>query len=110
MKPGDVVRWSFVQSDGQRKMRPAVIIGVVPPFNDWLVCAVSSQLHRAVPDLDIVIGAQHPDFHRTGLRMESVLRVAQLTTLPDKAVQGAIGEVSPGTLAEMRTRLKKWLG
>lgn len=36
MKPGDVVRWTFVQGDGQRKMRPAIILGAVPPFNDWL--------------------------------------------------------------------------
>ena len=31
MKPGDVVRWTFVQGDGQRKMRPAIIIGTVLP-------------------------------------------------------------------------------
>ncbi len=110
MKPGDVVRWAFVHGDGQRKMRPAVILGAVPPFNDWLVCAVSSQVQRAVKDLDIVIDSRHPDFHRTGLRMESVVRVAQLTTLPDKVVQGSIGEVSPGTLREIKERLRKWLG
>ncbi len=110
MKPGDVVRWTFVQGDGQRKMRPAIIIGAVPPFNDWLVCAVSSQVQRAVKDLDIVIDTRHPDFNRTGLRMESVVRVAQLTTLPDKVVQGAIGEVAPSTLREIKDRLRKWLG
>ena len=85
---GRLVRWTFVQGDGQRKMRPAIILGAVPPFNDWLVCAVSSQVQRAVNDLDIIIDARHPDFHRTGLRMESVVRVAQLTTLPDKVVRG----------------------
>ncbi len=110
MRPGDVVRWTFVQGDGQRKMRPAIILGAVPPFNDWLVCAVSSQLQRAVPELDIVIDAQHADFLRTGLRMTSVVRVAQLATLPDNVVQGAIGEVSPNTLAIIKERLRKWLG
>ena len=60
--------------------------------------------------LDIVIDAHHPDFHRTGLRMASVVRVAQLTTLPGKVVQGAIGEVSPDTLALMKDQLRKWLG
>lgn len=109
MKPGDVVRWTFVQGDGQRKMRPAIILGSVPPFNDWLVCAVSSQMQRAVKDLDIVIDARHPHFNRTGLRMESVVRVAQLTTLPDRVVQGSIGEVSPGTLSEIKERLRNWL-
>ncbi|HMU14725.1 MAG: type II toxin-antitoxin system PemK/MazF family toxin [Bacteroidetes bacterium] len=109
MKPGDVVRWAFVQGDGQRKMRPAILLASVPPFNDWLVCAVSSQVHRAVKDLDIVIGTGHPDFHRTGLRMESVVRVAQLTTLPDKVVQGTIGEISSTTLSLIKDRLRSWL-
>lgn len=110
MKPGAVVRWTFIQGDGQRKMRPAIILGSVPPFNDWLVCAVSTQVHRAVRDLDVVIDTRHPDFDRTGLRMESVIRVAQLTTLPDRVVQGAIGEISPSTLSEIKERLRKWLG
>ncbi|MBK9149306.1 MAG: type II toxin-antitoxin system PemK/MazF family toxin [Flavobacteriales bacterium] len=103
MKPGDVVRWTFVQGDGQRKMRPAVILGAVPPFNDWLVCAVSSQVQRAVKDLDVVIDARHPDFHRTGLRMESVVRVAQLTTLPDRVVQGAMAKSRRARSARSRS-------
>ncbi len=41
--------------------------------------------------------------------MESVLRVAQLTTLPDRVVQGAIGETSPSTLSEIKEQLRKWL-
>src|SRR5690606_30061194 len=94
--------WTFIQGDGQRKMRPAIILGSVPPFNDWLVCAVSSQVQRAVKDLDVVIGTQHPDFHRTGLRMESVVRVAQLTTLPDRVVQGVLGEISQARSSRSR--------
>jgi len=26
MKAGDVVRWTFVQADGQRKVRPAIVV------------------------------------------------------------------------------------
>ncbi|MCB0759800.1 MAG: type II toxin-antitoxin system PemK/MazF family toxin [Flavobacteriales bacterium] len=110
MKPGDVVRWVFVQGDGQRKMRPAIILGEVPPFRDWSVCAVSSQLHREVKGLDLLINAHHPDLHRMGLRSASLVRVAHLATLPDKIVQGAIGDVSPETLARIKGQLRNWLG
>ena len=110
MKAGDVVRWTFLQGDGQRKLRPAVILSAIPPFNDWLICAVSTQLQREVKELDVVIDTQHQDFNRAGLRMPSLVRVAQLTTLPDKVVQGTIGEVSPATLALIKERLRKWLG
>jgi mRNA interferase MazF len=109
MKAGDVVRWSFVQGDGQRKMRPAIIIGAVPPFNDWLVCAVSTQLHREVKNLDLLLDANHPDLARAGLRTPSLIRVAQLTTLPDKVIQGSLGEVSPETLRWIKERLRDWL-
>lgn len=109
MKPGELVRWAFVQGDGQRKMRPAIILGAVPPYNDWLVCAVSSQVQREVKGLDVLIDTQHKDFHRAGLKIPSLVRVAQLTTLPDKAIQGAIGDVSPATLALIKQRLRDWL-
>lgn len=109
MKPGDVVRWAFVQGDGQRKFRPAIILGMVPPYNDWLVCAVSSQVQREVKGLDLLIDERHPDFERMGLRVASLVRVAQLTTLPDKAIQGAVGEVSPATLELLKARLREWL-
>ncbi|MBK7382077.1 MAG: type II toxin-antitoxin system PemK/MazF family toxin [Flavobacteriales bacterium] len=109
MKAGDVVRWAFVQGDGQRKLRPAIILGQVPPYNDWLVCAISSQVQREVKGLDVLIDTQHPDFHRGGLRLPSLVRVAQLTTLPDKAIQGSIGDISPATLALIKERLRNWL-
>ncbi len=109
MKPGDVVRWAFVQGDGQTKLRPAIIIGAVPPFNDWLVCAVSSQVQREVKGLDVIVDERHTDFQRMGLRMASVIRTAQLTTLPDRSIQGALGSVSPATLDLLKARLREWL-
>lgn len=99
----------FVQGDGQRKLRPAILVASVPPFNDWVVCAVSTQLHREVEGLDIRVNARHPDYKRMGLQFPSLVRVGQLTTLPSKVIQGSIGEVSHTTLDEIRTRLSRWL-
>ena len=109
MKPGDVVRWTFVQGDGQSKMRPAIVLGSVPPFNDWLVCAVSSQVQREVKGLDVLIDERHSDYQRMGLRSASVIRVAQLTTLPDRSIQGSIGSVSKATLDLLKSRFREWL-
>ena len=109
MKPGDVVRWSFVQGDGQRKLRPAIVLGPVPPFNDWLVCAVSSQVQREVKGLDVLVDERHADYQRMGLRSASVVRVAQLTTLPDRSIQGAVGSISNVTLDLLKARLREWL-
>gem|GEM_PF-3618537 len=41
--------------------------------------------------------------------MSSVIRVAHLSTLPDNAIQGAIGDVSADTPALIKERLRRWL-
>jgi len=109
MKVGDVVRWTFVQGDGQSKMRPAIVLAAVPPFNDWRVCAVSSQVHREVKGLDLLVEEGHTDFHLMGLRTTSAIRVAQLTTLPDRSIQGTMGSISGATLVLLKARLQEWL-
>lgn len=62
MEAGDVIRWAFVQADGQLKLRPAVLLKRVPPFNDWVICAVSSQVQRFQTRLDVKLDDRHPDF------------------------------------------------
>jgi mRNA interferase MazF len=44
MKEGDVVLAPFPQADGVVKNRPAVVLRVMRPFGDLLVCGVSRQL------------------------------------------------------------------
>jgi len=49
MKEGDVVLTPLPQADGAMKNRPAIVLRVMPPFGDRLVCGVSSQLHQRAP-------------------------------------------------------------
>ena len=44
MKEGDVILVMLPQADGQQKRRPTVVLRVLPPFGDFLVCGISSQL------------------------------------------------------------------
>lgn len=52
MKEGSVVLTPFQQADGKTKNRPAVVLRVMPPFGDLLVCGISRQLRHRVPDFD----------------------------------------------------------
>jgi mRNA interferase MazF len=45
MNEGDIALTALPQSDGSVKPRPAVLLRRMPPFGDWLVCGVSTQLH-----------------------------------------------------------------
>ncbi len=109
MEEGRVVRVAFQQADGQVKLRPAVVLRRLAPNPDLLVCAISSKLHREMPGVDIVVGAQHPDFVGMGLPFPSLIRSAYLTTVPLTAVQDPIGTVSPATLASILEQLTTYL-
>ena len=55
MKAGDVVLADLPQVDGQRKLRPALLLCPPPPFGDWLACGISTQLRHRVDGFDELI-------------------------------------------------------
>ncbi len=48
MKESDVVIVAMPQADGSVKNRPTIVLREMPPFQDMLVCGVSSQLRQEV--------------------------------------------------------------
>ncbi len=63
------------------KPRPVLLIGPVPgPYEDWLVCMVSTQLHQALAGFDEVINREASDFQHSGIKVASVVRVARPDT------------------------------
>jgi mRNA interferase MazF len=55
MKEGDIVLTSILQADGQKKNRPALFLREMPPFNDLLVCGISTQIHQEVAGFDEIV-------------------------------------------------------
>ena len=49
MKEGDIVLGQLQQADGRYKLRPMLLLRQFPPFGDWLVSGISSQIVNAVP-------------------------------------------------------------
>ncbi len=48
MRESDVVLALLPQADGTLKRRPAIVLREMPPFKDFLVCGISTQLHQKV--------------------------------------------------------------
>ncbi len=48
---------------------------VIPPYGDFLVCAVSTQLRQEVSGFDDVIAPSGLDFSTSGLKAASVIRL-----------------------------------
>lgn len=94
IKESDVALAPLPQADGQVKNRPVILLRMMPPFGDWLVCGVSTQLAQEVVGFDEVIRMSDPDFIQSGLNITSLVRLGFLAVLPRRSVAGAIGSIS----------------
>ncbi len=110
-QPGQIALLRFPQTDlSAGKLRPVALLGEVPgPFDDWLVCMVSSQLRQEVSGFDEVIRDTDADFDRSGLKVTSVLRISRLAVMEGAVLLGAVGEISPERLRRIRARLARWM-
>ena len=112
IEPGQVVLFRFPHTNQQEgKMRPTLLVAKVPGrFDDWLVCAISTQLHQQVPDFDEIIRETDDDFVPSGLKSESLIRVGRLGVLTSATFEGAVGQISTERLQRIKTHLAEWLG
>jgi mRNA interferase MazF len=92
------------------KPRPVLLLAPAPgPYDDWLVCMLSTQLQQAVEGFDEVIDPDHSDFQSSGLKVASVIRLARLAVVSEDLLVGAIGEISPERLQRIRQKLAGWI-
>jgi mRNA interferase MazF len=109
MTEGDVALTPLPQADGRTKPRPTILLRRMPPFGDWLICGVSTQLHQEVVGFDDVIEPSHSDFQRSGLKAASVIRLGFLTVLPSDHFPGVLGSISRERHAKLLQRLSAFL-
>jgi mRNA interferase MazF len=109
MKERDVILVSLPQADGSTKTRPAILLRTFPPFGDFLVCGVSTQLRQRVPDFDEIIARQDADFILSGLRQESLVRLGFLAMLTRSQALGSIGEISSERHKDLLKKLASYL-
>jgi mRNA interferase MazF len=111
IREGQVVLFRFPQTDqAATKLRPAVVLRRVPgPFEDWLVCMISSQLGQEIAGMDETLTPGEPDFAATGLKVPSVIRITRLAVAERSVLCGAIGQVTSQRLLRIKARLGEWL-
>jgi mRNA interferase MazF len=81
----------------------------MPPFQDFLVCGISTQLQHAVADLDELITPKDADFRASGLKVASVIRLGFLAVQPQTEFKGRIGSVSSARVKRLLTKLSDFL-
>ena len=93
MKNGNIVLIPLPQSDGAIKQRPALLLKQMPPFNDWLLCGISTQLQQKVDGFDQFLQDNAHYFPQTGLQRTSLIRLGFLAVVPKIQIVGSIGEI-----------------
>ena len=105
MTEGDIVLAALQQADGTYKKRPVLILRIMPRFNDFLICGISTQLHQFVSEFDEMI---IPDLTNR-LQQLSIIRLGFLGVEPQRNIQGKIGNISSDLHTELLNRLAKYL-
>lgn len=110
-RAGQIVLFRFPQTDlAQGRLRPALLLGQLPgPYEDWLMCMISSQTRRYIPGFDEIIQADDPDFATSGLKVPSVIRVGRLAVVEGRILLGTIGEIDSARLRRIKTHIADWL-
>ncbi len=109
MKSGDIILASLPQADGKTKLRPALVLKVMLPYKDLLVCGISTQIHQEVNGLDEIINFDDNDFNQSGLIQQSLIRVGYLAILPNKIIAGIIGKISLTRLQKIKKQLADFI-
>ena len=107
MKPGSVVLVRMPgTAGGAGKLRPALVVAGLPgPYQDVLVCGISTRFSDLVPKWDDTVGAEDPDFLSSGLHRPSAIRLSYLTAVESSAVAGRIGQIDAARLERVVGRL-----
>ena len=109
MKVGQIVLRALSQVDGRDKIRPVLLLRELPPFQDYLACGISTQLHLRVSGFDELMDLNHPDFKASGLLKPSIIRLGFLGVVPENQIGGVIGSVSDKTFIDLITRLSDFI-
>jgi len=105
---GDISLIRFPRADLRKgKYRPVLLLSKLPdPFDDWLICAITSQLRHEVKEWDEQIERADDDFKRSGLRVLSLIRIGKLATVEERVLEGVLGEISAERLVRILGKIR----
>jgi mRNA interferase MazF len=83
-----------------------LILALLPgPYQNYVICGISTQLQQLQANWDERIGMADSDFSQSGLHQESAVRLSYLMAATGSEIAGTIGRVDLARLARLRSRL-----
>ena len=109
-KPGFLDKsMSLTDMLNKNPVSEVVLLRELPPYQDFLVCGISTQLHQEVVGFDDVISPDDSDFIASGLRVKSLIRLGFLAVVSRNKVIGSIGSISSARHERLLTTLSNYL-
>jgi len=106
LSPGDIILIEHRPPDdpSAAKARPAIVVSATD-FNrnniDIIVAPISSVIRYGNPT-QVMIDHNVEDFHKTGLKTDSVVKCAAVFACPKRLIRTRLGRASQATLSEVR--------
>ncbi len=89
------------------KVRPALCLTEpVGPYRHIIVAFISSRLADALLASDLLIARSHPEFACTGLKLDSVLKLHRLLTVPESLFQRELGALPSDLRSSVSDKLR----
>ena len=87
------------------KLRPALVI--YEGKKDVVIAFVSSKVPSALSDVDVLITKKQAGFSKTGLKLDSVIKLDKIATMLKDLIVGELGELDKDLRQEVNRKLRK---
>jgi mRNA interferase MazF len=112
MNKWDIVLLTYPFTDlTATKVRPAVVVSQTSynqASQDAVFILITTNVTRSSA-FDIVVSQSHPEFHQTGLRHESAIRIDKIFTLNKKLAAKTLGRLEKQLQKEVEKQLRLFL-
>ena len=90
------------------KVRPAICLtNTIGKYNHIVIAFISSKIPVKPLETDIIIEKQKRNFKKTGLTVDSVIRIHKVVTIPYKLIKRELGQLDESLQKEINKRIKK---
>jgi mRNA interferase MazF len=108
---GDILLTQFPFTDlSGASLRPCLVVSAGLIGQDLIVAGISSVVRGGTIPTDLLVQASHAEFRKTGLRVQSVIRLHKLATVEQSVITRRLGRIGPQLQAEVDQRLRVALG
>jgi mRNA interferase MazF len=91
------------------KLRPALCLtNKIGQFEHIIISFISSRIpnYQNLLDSDLIINQANSDFHATGLRTDSVIRLHKLVTIPKHMIRRRLGNIDSNLQELIKNKLQ----